>query len=149
MIWFKAVTLAEVKSMMEGSTHLATAMGIEVVDVGSDYLRARMPVDQRTKMPLGLLHGGTSSVLSEPLGRYASSLRIDPDTERVVGLEINANHLRAVSDGFVLGTARPIHLGRRTHVWDIRRTGRHRRAGVREPADRGRARASPPAALVT
>jgi 1,4-dihydroxy-2-naphthoyl-CoA hydrolase len=120
MIWFKEVGLSEFKAMVEGPDHLATLIGIEIMDIGPDFLRARMPVDKRTRMPLGLLHGGASCVLAETLGSYASMLRINPETEGMVGIEINANHVKGIKGGFVIGTVRPIHLGRRTHVWDIR-----------------------------
>ena len=120
MIWFKEIGLSEFKAMVDGPAHLATLMGIEIVEVGADFLRARMPVDERTRMPLGLLHGGASCVLAETLGSYASMLRINPETESMVGIEINANHVKGIKSGFVVGTVRPIHLGRRTHVWDIR-----------------------------
>jgi 1,4-dihydroxy-2-naphthoyl-CoA hydrolase len=79
-----------------------------------------MPVDHRTIMPLGLLHGGASCVLAETLGSYASTLVIDFSKEKMVGLQLTANHIKSVTDGYVVGTARPVHVGRRTHVWDIR-----------------------------
>jgi 1,4-dihydroxy-2-naphthoyl-CoA hydrolase len=79
-----------------------------------------MPVDYRTRQPFGILHGGASVALAETLGSTAAGLCVDPDKYRVVGQEINANHVRAVSDGFVIGTARPFHIGRRSHVWEIR-----------------------------
>ncbi|MGQ0800375.1 MAG: hotdog fold thioesterase [Pseudomarimonas sp.] len=97
-----------------------TALGIEFTELGEDYLRARMPVDARTKQPFGLLHGGASVVLAESLGSMAGNLCLDPERAHAVGLEINANHLRAVTSGWVTGTARPIHIGRSTQVWDIR-----------------------------
>ena len=79
-----------------------------------------MPVDERTRQPFGILHGGASVALAETLGSIAAGLVVDPDKYVVVGQEINANHVRAVRDGFVIGTARPLHLGRRSHVWEIR-----------------------------
>jgi 1,4-dihydroxy-2-naphthoyl-CoA hydrolase len=98
-------------------------LGIEFLEKGDDFLRARMPVDHRTKQPFGLLHGGASVALAETLGSIASVLCLDdPMKQKAVGLEINANHLRSVTDGWVYGTARPIHVGRRTHVWDIQIT---------------------------
>lgn len=98
-------------------------LGIEFVEKGEDFLRAKMPVDHRTKQPFGLLHGGASVVLAETLGSIASVLCLDePMKQKAVGLEINANHLRAVTEGWVYGTARAIHIGRRTHVWDIQIT---------------------------
>ena len=99
---------------------LVRHLGIEVTEVGPDFIRGRMPVDARTHQPFGLLHGGASVVLAETLGSMAGNLCIDPATQMAVGLEINANHLRAVTSGWVVGTARPIHVGRSTQVWDIR-----------------------------
>lgn len=94
-------------------------LGIAFTEIGADYLRATMPVDARTKQPYGLLHGGASVLLAETLGSTAGNLCVPAD--RVcVGIEINANHLRAVRDGVVTGTARPLHVGRATHVWEIR-----------------------------
>ena len=96
-------------------------LGIEVLEVGADFVRGRMPVDQRTHQPFGLLHGGASVALAESLGSMAANLCLpDPASQVAVGLEINANHLRAVTSGWVIGTARPVHVGRSTQVWDIR-----------------------------
>ena len=95
------------------------ALGIELTELGDDFLRGRMPVDARTLQPFGLLHGGASVALAETLGSMAGNLCLEAD-RRAVGLEINANHLRAVTEGHVTGTARPLHLGRSTQVWEIR-----------------------------
>jgi len=95
-------------------------IGIEFLEIGDDFLRARMPVDHRTVQPLGLLHGGASVTLAESLGSLASLMTIDMDKNAVVGLEINANHIKASREGFVYGITRPIHLGRSTHVWEIK-----------------------------
>lgn len=95
------------------------ALGIRVTEVGPDYLRGTMPVDARTFQPYGLLHGGASVLLAETLGSSAGTLCCGPD-EMCVGVEINANHLVAVRGGHVTGTARPLHVGRRTQVWEIR-----------------------------
>jgi 1,4-dihydroxy-2-naphthoyl-CoA hydrolase len=96
-------------------------LGIEFTEAGEGYLIARMPVDKRTHQPFGILHGGASVVLAETLGSVASWMLLDdPNTQRAVGLEINANHLRSVRDGWVYGRCTPIHIGRTTHVWDIR-----------------------------
>lgn len=98
-------------------------LGIEFVEAGEGYLTARMPVDKRTHQPFGILHGGASVVLAETLGSVASWMVLDnPDTQRAVGLEINANHIRSVRSGWVYGRCTPIHVGRTTHVWDIRIT---------------------------
>jgi uncharacterized protein (TIGR00369 family) len=95
-------------------------LGIVVTAAGEDWLRGTMPVDARTKQPYGLLHGGASVALAETLGSMAGGLCVDTSREAVVGLEINANHLRAVREGTVTGTARALHVGRSTHVWEIR-----------------------------
>lgn len=95
-------------------------IGIEFTEVGPDYIRARMPVDYRTQQPYGLLHGGASVVLAETLGSVAAHCTVMKEQKYCVGLEINANHIRSVKEGFVTGTTRPIHLGKRTQVWEIR-----------------------------
>lgn len=102
-----------------GEGCLISHLGIEIIEIGPDFLRARMPVDKRTRQPMGLLHGGASLVLAESLGSYASTLLVDMTKYHVVGLEINANHMRAVHEGYVYGTVAPLHIGRRTHVWNI------------------------------
>ena len=102
---------------------LVSHLGIEFTGVGEDFLEARLPVDHRTRQPYGLLHGGASVALAETLGSVASALSVDdPLRQQPVGLEINANHLRAVREGWVYGRCTPIHRGRTTHVWDIRIT---------------------------
>lgn len=95
-------------------------LGIEFADFGPDWLAARMPVDARTKQRFGLLHGGASVLLAETLGSVASQLCIDPLLQYCVGLDISANHLRSVREGFVRGVARPLHVGQTTHAWEIR-----------------------------
>jgi 1,4-dihydroxy-2-naphthoyl-CoA hydrolase len=98
-------------------------LGIEFTEVGEGYLVARMPVDGRTHQPFGILHGGASVVLAESLGSTASWMLLDdPNTQQAVGLEINANHVRSVRDGWVYGRCTPIHTGRTTHIWDVRIT---------------------------
>jgi 1,4-dihydroxy-2-naphthoyl-CoA hydrolase len=99
---------------------LVAHLGIEFTELAPDYLKARMPVDPRTVQPFGLLHGGASVVLAESLGSMASACCVDTSKQQPVGIEINANHLRAVTTGYVHGTARPIHLGGRIHVWEIK-----------------------------
>lgn len=98
---------------------LIAHLGIEFIDAGEDWLRATMPVDVRTRQPYGLLHGGASVVLAETLGSTAGNLCVDPARQICVGLEINANHLRAVRGGTVIGTVRALHVGRTTQVWEI------------------------------
>ncbi len=102
-----------------GRNTLAEALGIEITEIGADFVRGRMPVDRRTLQPYGLLHGGASVALAETLGSLGGALAA-PDGTQVVGLEINANHLRGKREGWVTGTARPMHLGRTTQVWEIR-----------------------------
>ena len=110
---------ASVEILTAFSVNTASAhVGIEFLEVGDDYLTARMPVDARTKQPAGILHGGMSVVLAETLGSCAASFAA-PRGHRVVGLDINANHLRAVTSGWVTGIARPVHVGRTTQVWAI------------------------------
>ena len=99
---------------------LVSHLGIVMTEAGEDWLRATMPVDRRTVQPFGILHGGASVVLVETLGSMAGNLCVDTTKEMVVGLEINANHLRAMRDGVVTGTARALHIGRSTQVWEIR-----------------------------
>jgi 1,4-dihydroxy-2-naphthoyl-CoA hydrolase len=117
MIWFRPYTLEDVRRYR---VNLAQHLGIEFTEFGDDFLRGRMPVDTHTRQPFGILHGGASVALAETLGSIAAGLVVDPDKYVVVGQEINANHVRAIRDGFVIGTARPLHLGRRSHVWEIR-----------------------------
>ena len=95
-------------------------IGIELTEAGPDHLKGRMPVDQRTRQPFGRLHGGASVAFAETLASIGSAYVVDRAQKTVVGLEINANHLRGVTEGWVTGIARPVHLGRTTHVWDIR-----------------------------
>jgi 1,4-dihydroxy-2-naphthoyl-CoA hydrolase len=99
---------------------MVTHLGIEFIEAGDDFLRARMPVDHRTHQPMGILHGGASVALAETVGSVASAL-CTPDLLQgaPVGLDINANHIRSVSEGFVVATCRPYHIGRTTHVWHI------------------------------
>ena len=95
-------------------------LGMTISEIGQDYLRGMMPVDHRTKQPAGILHGGASVALAESLGSIAAWMCIDRTQFTCVGIEINANHVRAVRSGTVKGTARPLHIGRRTHVWQIK-----------------------------
>lgn len=99
---------------------LMAHLDIEFTDLGSNYVTAKMPVDHRHHQPLGLLHGGASVALAETLGSVAAHACIDNDKQYCVGLEINANHIRAVKSGYVFGTARPMHVGRSTQVWEIK-----------------------------
>lgn len=95
------------------------SLGIELTQIGDDFLRGRMPVDDRTRQPAGVLHGGASVLLAETLASWAATFCVDTTTHHCVGLEINANHVRVAREGWVIGTARPAHLGRTTQVWQI------------------------------
>jgi 1,4-dihydroxy-2-naphthoyl-CoA hydrolase len=117
-LWKQQATLDLVNGWSPNTMIAAT--GIRFTDIGDDYLRGTMPVAAHTQQPYGLLHGGASVTLAETLGSAAAMLCVDPDKEIAVGLDINANHLRGVSKGIVTGTARPIHVGRTTQVWEIR-----------------------------
>ena len=115
-LWLKPAILEEINAR---SADTAVAhLGIEITEVGDDYLVGRVPVDHRTKQPFGLLHGGVSVVLAETLGSIAA-FQASPEGHLAVGLDINANHLRSVRSGWVTGTARPVHIGRTTQVWQI------------------------------
>jgi 1,4-dihydroxy-2-naphthoyl-CoA hydrolase len=116
MTWFKKYTLEELHNM-DRDGGMVSYLGCKITEIGDDYIKGTMPVDERTKQPFGILHGGASCVLSETLGSIAGWMCIDPDKKRAVGLEINANHVRSVTEGVVTGTCRPLHIGRRTHVW--------------------------------
>jgi 1,4-dihydroxy-2-naphthoyl-CoA hydrolase len=119
MIWFnKSIQPHHIQPLSKDT--IAEQIGIEFTEIGPDFLKGRMPVDHRTHQPYGLLHGGASCVLAETLGSVASALIIDQSKFICVGLEINANHIRGVREGFVTGIATPIHIGATTHVWDIK-----------------------------
>lgn len=115
---FRSDTSLDQLNTMSANTAIAT-LGIVFTEIGPDFLRATMPVDGRTHQPFGLLHGGASALLAETLGSTAGGLAA-PDGCGVVGIEINANHLRGVRSGIVTGTTRPLHVGRSTQVWEIR-----------------------------
>lgn len=115
-IWKQPIS---VESLSTGNLATAVAhLGIEFLEVGDDFIRARVPVDARTRQPYGLLHGGVSVVLAETLGSCGAAFSV-PAGYRAVGLDINANHLRGTTSGWVTGIARPVHRGRSTHVWQI------------------------------
>ena len=119
--WFdKNVSVEDLKPLGKGT--MTEYLGIEWVEIGKNFLKAKMPVDHRTIQPYGLLHGGASCVLAETIGSVASHLVIDPSAFYCVGIEINANHIRSAKEGFVYGTCSPLHIGSSTHVWDIRIT---------------------------
>ena len=117
MIWKSSRSVAELNSGNAGT--LADHLGIQFTEIGDDFIRGTMPVDNRTRQPYGLLHGGASVALAETLGSMGATLCIDTREFQCVGQEINANHVRAARTGLVTGTARPVHLGGRSQVWSI------------------------------
>jgi 1,4-dihydroxy-2-naphthoyl-CoA hydrolase len=120
MIWKQTVTPEMVNA---GSPNtMVQHLGIVVTEIGDDYIKGTMPVDHRTHQPMGLLHGGASVTLAETLGSVAGSLTVNFPEESVVGLEINANHIKSARSGLVTGIARAIHIGSRTQIWEIRIT---------------------------
>jgi 1,4-dihydroxy-2-naphthoyl-CoA hydrolase len=102
-----------------GKDTMIDFLGIEFIELGDDYLIARMPVDQRTKQPIGIMHGGASCVLAETVGSTAANCAVDQQKNYCVGLDINTNHIRSIREGFVIATAKPFHIGKMTHVWGI------------------------------
>lgn len=119
VIWFnEGLTVDQLKPL--GKNTMGEYIGIEWTEVGDNFIKAKMPVDHRTRQPYGLLHGGASCVLSETIGSVASAMVVDHSKFVCVGLEINANHVRSARTGFVTGMATPLHLGANTHVWDIK-----------------------------
>lgn len=118
-IWFdKTITLEKIKHF--GKDSMAHFLGMEWVEIGDDFLKMSLRVNEKTRQPYGLLHGGASCVLAETVGSVASALVIDQANFFCVGLEINANHVKGAREGLVIGTATPLHLGKTTHVWDIK-----------------------------
>jgi 1,4-dihydroxy-2-naphthoyl-CoA hydrolase len=120
-IWFEPNLTVDLIAPL-GKNTMAEHIGIEFTEVGEDFLKGRMPVDKRTLQPYGLLHGGASVALAETLGSVGAALVVDRRQYNAVGLEINANHVRGVREGYVTGIARPIHIGKSTQVWEIRIT---------------------------
>ena len=116
-IWFREYSIDDVSALQRGN--MGQHIGIEIVRIGPDQLEGRMPVDKRTTQPDGILHGGASVALAETLGSVGGAMVVDQARFQVVGQEINANHIRSAREGHVHGTARPIHLGRRSQVWAI------------------------------
>ena len=117
-IWKQTIDLERINAWNRNT--LVEHLGMRVTEVGDEHVRGTMPVDERTRQPFGLLHGGASVALAESLGSLAANLVLDVDKEMAVGLDINANHVRSATSGIVTGTARAIHLGRSTQVWEIR-----------------------------
>ncbi len=118
-IWFnKSIKMEDINPFIPGT--MSEQLGMEWVEIGDNFIKIKMPVDHRTKQAYGLLHGGASCTLAETVGSVASILMIDSKKYSCVGLEINANHIRSVREGYVTGIATPLHLGASTHVWDIK-----------------------------
>jgi 1,4-dihydroxy-2-naphthoyl-CoA hydrolase len=118
-IWFKNDINLEKLNQFSANT-MNELLGIRITEVGENYIKATMPVDKRTHQAYGILHGGASVALAETLGSVGSVIIVDPEQYICVGIEINANHIRSVKDGFVTGTAIPLHLGASSHVWEIK-----------------------------
>lgn len=116
-IWFKPVTLAELT--ISRAQTMVDYLGIEFIEIGDDYLCAKMPVNERTRQPIGIMHGGASCALAETVASVAANFCVDPQKKVCVGLEINTSHIRQVKSGFVVGHARPVHLGKSTQLWEI------------------------------
>jgi 1,4-dihydroxy-2-naphthoyl-CoA hydrolase len=118
-IWFnKSLTVEKLQTFAKDTMN--EYIGIELTELGENHLKATMPVDHRTRQAYGLLHGGASVTLAETVGSVASVMVVDPEKYYCVGVEINANHIRSVKEGFVTAIASPLHLGNSTHVWDIK-----------------------------
>ena len=116
-IWFREYSIDDISALQRGN--MGQHIGIEIVRIGPDQLEGRMPVDKRTTQPDGILHGGASVALAETLGSVGGAMVVDRERFQVVGQEINANHIRSAREGYVHGTARPIHIDRRSQVWAI------------------------------
>jgi len=119
-MWKSDYSIDQVNAMSKNT--ILDALGIEITEKGVDFLAGKMPVDSRTVQPMRILHGGANVVLAETLGSIASLMIINPDEEISVGVEVNANHIRSVKSGWVKGTAKPVSIGRKIHVWEIRIT---------------------------
>lgn len=114
------ITLENLHQMSKGT--MVEHLGIEFLKIGNDYLTGRMPVNEKTIQPHGMLHGGASVALAETLGSVAATLTIDPNEKICLGMEINSNHIKGVREGHVIGKATPIHIGKTTQIWEIRIT---------------------------
>jgi 1,4-dihydroxy-2-naphthoyl-CoA hydrolase len=118
-IWFQPTTIEQVNALFAGVRDINQHLDLRLTEIGEDFLRGTLPVDERTRQPFGLLHGGANVVLAETLGSVASNLVIDSSKFHAVGQDISANHLRSARSGRVTGTARPVYVGGRSQVWDI------------------------------
>ncbi len=120
MIWFKDYTIKELNKISENT--MVSHLGMVFTEIGEDFLKMQMPVDNRTIQPAGILHGGASVAMAETIGSVGAYLTIDPVQSQCVGLEINTNHIKSVADGKVVGVGKPIHIGRSTQIWEVRIT---------------------------
>lgn len=118
-IWFKPITLEDLYTRKDSIQNMTHALGIELTEIGDDYLKGTMPIDVRTHQPMGIMHGGASCVLAETLGSFAAKYCVDTSKQHTVGQDIHTTHLRAKSSGIVTGIAKPVHLGRSTQIWSI------------------------------
>ncbi len=119
-IWAKKIKLEELKQLVSKPSTLLSHLGMEFVEITPNSLSIKMPVDDRTKQIDGILHGGAAAALAETVGSIASYLMLESDSQFTVGIELNISHLKAVSEGYIVGTATPIRLGRTLHVWEIK-----------------------------
>src|SRR3989344_7090440 len=117
-IWISPISLEDINKRARNS--LSDHLGIEFIEIGDEHLSATMPIDPRTIQPMGILHGGASSALAETVGSAAANYCVDQNTKVCVGLELNINHLRQVRMGKVTAVAKPLHIGKTTHVWEIK-----------------------------
>ena len=117
MIWKNLYTIEELASICKNT--MVSNLAIEFLEIGDDFLSAKMPVDSRTIQPSGILHGGASVALAETIGSVAGQMTIDPQKFLPVGIEINANHIKSKKNGYIIGTGRPLHLGKSTQVWNV------------------------------
>ncbi len=115
-IWFKHYKIEDFRI----STNIDKHLGIEFIELGADYLKAKMPVNDKTRQPLGLLHGGASCVIAESTASCAAFLTIDPSKKTVVGQSLTANHIKSITEGYVYATASPIHIGKTTSIWNVK-----------------------------
>tara|TARA_B100001540_G_C15357231_1_gene439648 strand:+ start:153 stop:578 length:426 start_codon:yes stop_codon:yes gene_type:complete len=124
-MWKSDYSIDQINAMSKST--ILDALGIEITEKGDDFLAGKMPVDSRTVQPMRILHGGANVVLAETLGSIASLMIIDPSNEISVGVDVNANHIRSVKSGWVKGVAKPLSIGRKIHVWEIKITDEEER----------------------
>lgn len=119
-IWFGNITLEDLQKRRGNIPNMGEFLGLKLTELGDDYLKGTLPVNERTVQPMGILHGGASCVLAESLGSMAAWFCVDPDKFFTVGMDIHTSHIRSIREGIVTGTARPIHLGKSTQLWEIK-----------------------------